>query len=151
MPDSLPPYDSSRIGPNQSIIALLTSGGQAEPVCAISCMLLTSVASRTAGSTASSRWKCVGTMTDEATSYLSMRSSTAAPSNFPTMTTGRPSRRWRTAVSGPLCCRGPTTMCAPSGNCARSRSLSRYSRCVLTGASTQRVWVPRARPVVPEV
>ena len=67
VPDSLPPYDSSRTGPNQSIIARLTSGGQAEPVCAMSCTLLTSAAARTSGSTASSRVKCVGTMTDDVT------------------------------------------------------------------------------------
>ena len=67
VPDSLPPYDSTRTGPNHSIMARFTSGGQADPVCATSFRLETSADARTSGSAASRRWKCVGTMTDEVT------------------------------------------------------------------------------------
>jgi hypothetical protein len=116
VPLSVPPYDSTNIGPNQLIIASFTSAGQADPVWLTIFRLETSYCARTSGGNASSRCRCVGTITDEVTSCCSISRKIVSASNLPTMITGCPANRCRTDVSGALCCSGPTTRWGPGGN-----------------------------------
>src|SRR3954470_21608423 len=90
-------------------------------------------------------------MTDDVTRYRSTRSRIRSASNRPRTTTGRPESRWRTEVSGPLCCSGPTTRCGPGGKPERPARIEAYSAADVTVDGAHRTGVPRALPVVPDV
>ena len=132
-------------------MASLVSAGQAEPVWLTSRRLDTSYRSRTSAGSASSRWKWVGTMTEEVTPCSEIRRRIASASNRPKMITGWPASRCRTEVSGALCCSGPTTRCGPGGKADSAVMAATYSAAVCGRVTVQRTSAPRARPVVPEV
>src|SRR5262245_30458935 len=87
---SVDEYDSTMIGPHQSIIRRFTSTGHGAPACVTSRSDETSAAPRTSSGSASSRWNIVGTMLAFVTRYRATRSRNASGVQRSSITSSAP-------------------------------------------------------------